>query len=108
MYSKGSVRTRARFIPNCRANGENNLIVGREGPLPAVRTGPDGRFCLTGVGRDRVSLLFIEGESIEQTLAMVFTTRDSTYKPFLLPADNLGAHPASTGHGWKTFGCPAT
>ena len=69
------------------------LILGRNGPLPAVRTGPDGRFRLTGVGRDRATLLLIEGESIEQTLAMVFTSSDPAYKPLRLPADNLGARP---------------
>jgi len=70
----------------------NTLVLGNEGPVPAVRTGPDGRFRLTGVGRDRVAVLFIEGESIEQSFAMVLTSRDATYKPILMPADNSGAH----------------
>jgi len=69
----------------------NTLNLGKDGPLPSVRTGPDGRFRLTGVGRDRVALLFIEGESIEQSFAMVLTSSDATYQPVLLPADNSGA-----------------
>ena len=32
----------------------NALTLGTGGPIPSVRTGPDGRFHrLTGIGRDR-------------------------------------------------------
>jgi RNA polymerase sigma factor (sigma-70 family) len=68
----------------------NALMIGKGGPLPEVRTGADGRFRITGVGRDRAVLLLVEGASIEQSFAMVFTASDPGYKPVLLPADNSG------------------
>ena len=39
------------------------LVLAKGGPL-AVRIGPDGRFRLSGLGRDRLVTLTIEGESI--------------------------------------------
>jgi len=68
----------------------NALILGKDTPVPAVHTNSDGRFRLTGVGRDRVALVAIEGESIEQSFAMVMTSSDPAYTPFLLPADGSG------------------
>ncbi|MFI5456245.1 MAG: sigma-70 family RNA polymerase sigma factor [Isosphaerales bacterium] len=68
----------------------NALILGKDGPIPAVHTNSDGRFRLTGVGRDRVALVLIEGESIEQSVAMVMTTSNPAYTPLLLPADGSG------------------
>jgi len=66
------------------------LIVGSDGPISAVHTDSDGRFRLTGVGRDRVAVVIIEGESIEQSLAMVMTTSDPASTPLPLPADGSG------------------
>ena len=51
-----------------------------------MRTGADGRFRVTGVGRDRVAFLIVEGGSIEQTFAIVSTTGDRDYKPVPLPS----------------------
>ena len=59
---------------------------GREGRIPSVRTGADGRFRVTGVGRDRVAFLIVEGGSIEQTFAIVSTTADRDFKPVPLPS----------------------
>ncbi len=66
------------------------LILGNDGPISPVRTGIDGRFHLTGVGRDRAVVLLIEGESLEQSIAMVYTSSDRGYTPPLLPADSSG------------------
>jgi len=68
----------------------NALIVGKDGPIPLVHTNADGRFRLTGVGRDRATLVLIEGESIEQSFAMVMTSSNPAYTPLLLPADGSG------------------
>ena len=62
----------------------------RTGLIPSVRTGPDGRFRLTGIGRDRVVLVLVEGQSIEQSFAMVLTAADPAYQPLLLPGRRLG------------------
>ena len=66
----------------------NALILGKEGPIPPVRTGIDGRFHLTGVGRDRAVVLLIEGEPLEQSFAVVYTSSDPAYAPPLLPRDD--------------------
>jgi RNA polymerase sigma factor (sigma-70 family) len=68
----------------------NALILGKDGPIPSVRTGPQGRFRLTGIGRDRVVTLLVEGPSIEQSLAIVLTAADPAYQPLLLPAGGSG------------------
>ena len=60
---------------------------GEQHAILAARTGPDGRFRLNGVGRDRLVTLVIDGESIEQAYAMVFTASDPAYKPLLQPPD---------------------
>ena len=57
------------------------LVLNKAGPPATVRTGPDGRFRMTGLGRDRVVTLTIEGESIAESLATVLTIGDPTYKP---------------------------
>jgi hypothetical protein len=43
----------------------NTPILGKDGPVVPVRTGIDGRFRLTGIGRDRAVVLLIEGEPFE-------------------------------------------
>ncbi len=52
-----------------------------------THTDADGRFRLTGVGRQRVVDLILEGDAIEQTLAIVFTTDTPGYQPVTLPGD---------------------
>jgi RNA polymerase sigma factor (sigma-70 family) len=66
------------------------LIVGKDGPIPSVQTGPDGRFRLTRIGRDRVVTLLAEGPAIEQSFAMVLTAADPAYQPLLLPGGGSG------------------
>jgi len=64
---------------------QDDLVLGRQGPLPSTRTDDDGRFKLSGAGRDRLVVLAVEGSSIVQTMAMVLTTSDTRYEPVLLP-----------------------
>ena len=64
------------------------LVLDKAGPLAAVRTGPDGRFRMTGVGRDRVVALTVEGESIVESMADVLTTGDPAYKPLSVSIDD--------------------
>jgi RNA polymerase sigma factor (sigma-70 family) len=66
------------------------LILGKDGPISPVRTGTDGRFRLAGIGRDRGVTLLIEGESLEQSFAMIFTSNDPAYIPPILPSDGSG------------------
>ncbi len=63
---------------------------GEDGPIRPARTGADGRFRMTGVGRDRVALVLVEGGSIEQSFTMVSTFDERDYQPVLLPADSSG------------------
>ncbi len=71
--------------------GMNDVMpLGRDGLIPAIKTGPDGRFRLTGVGRDRVAYVVTTGESIELTETFVMTSSDPAYTPILLPADSRG------------------
>ena len=63
----------------------NVTIMGGAGAVRPTQTGADGRFRITGVGRDRLALLMVEGESIQQSLAMVSTSADRGAKPILLP-----------------------
>jgi RNA polymerase sigma factor (sigma-70 family) len=63
---------------------------GDDGPIRPARTGADGQFRLTGLGRDRVALVFVSGQAIEQSFAMLLTTGDRDYKPIPLPADGSG------------------
>ncbi len=64
------------------------LVLDKTGPIAAVRTGPDGRFRMIGVGRDRVVVLMIEGESIVESTAVVLTTGDPAFKPLSASTDD--------------------
>ena len=66
------------------------LILAKDGFISSVRTDIDGRFRLPGVGRDRVALVLIEGESVAQSQAMIYTSSDPAYVPLALPADDFG------------------
>ncbi|MGP0063332.1 MAG: sigma-70 family RNA polymerase sigma factor [Isosphaeraceae bacterium] len=76
-----------KMNPDLWGEMRNAFIPGRDGPIPPVRTGPDGQFRISGIGRDRVAVILVEGESIEPSLAMVLTSRDPAYKPLHLPGD---------------------
>jgi RNA polymerase sigma factor (sigma-70 family) len=75
------------FYPTLWNEMRNGIIVEKGGPNPVVNTTADGRFLLTGVGRDRVATVLIEGDPIRQTFALVYTTSDPAYTPLALPAD---------------------
>jgi hypothetical protein len=66
------------------------FIPGQGYPLSPVRTGPDGRFRMTGVGQDRLPLLVIEGGPVERTHVLVLTSTERDYKPIRLPAVSPG------------------
>lgn len=65
----------------------SRLVLAGGGPLAAVHTGPDGRFRMNGLGRDRVVTLSVEGKSIAESFATVVTTADPTYKPLLVSGE---------------------
>ncbi len=66
------------------------LILAKDGFISPVRTDIDGRFRLTGIGRDRAALLLIEGESVEQSRTMIYTSSDPAYVPVALPMHEFG------------------
>jgi protocatechuate 3,4-dioxygenase beta subunit len=69
----------------------NFMFLGaKEVLIPAVKTGPDGRFRVTGIGRDRASIVVITGESIELSETFVMNSSDPAYAPILLPANRSG------------------
>jgi RNA polymerase sigma factor (sigma-70 family) len=79
-----------KMNPGLWGEMRNALILGKQGPIAPVRTGTDGRFQLSGIGRDRGALLLIEGESLEQSFATVYTASNPAYQPLLLPGDGSG------------------
>lgn len=69
-----------RWIARARNGAEGNLwqhletLAADDAHVPLeARTGPDGRFTLTGVGRDRIASLLITGEGIATTPVDVFS-----------------------------------
>jgi RNA polymerase sigma factor (sigma-70 family) len=64
------------------------LMLDKTGPPAAVRTDPDGRFRLTGFGRDRIVGLNVDGESIETSTVWVVTSGDPAYTPVTISADD--------------------
>ena len=71
---------------------DDALFLGNEDPIPPVRTEIDGRFGVTGIGRDRAVLLLIEGEPFEQSFAVVYTSSDLAYTPLVLPQNEPSLH----------------
>jgi RNA polymerase sigma factor (sigma-70 family) len=68
----------SRYLDGVRSGVEAGGFLGEKNwlrPLPAepVRTGPDGRFRLTGLGPDCVAMLGIEGPGIEHGTLNVMT-----------------------------------
>jgi len=66
----------------------DGVPLGEHGPIPPVKSDAAGRFQLRGIGRDRLALLFIAGDGIERSEALVFTTSDPDYKP-VPPVSNV-------------------
>jgi RNA polymerase sigma factor (sigma-70 family) len=79
-----------KMNPSLWGEMRNTLSIDKDGPVPSVRTGPDGRFRLTGIGRDRTALVVVKGEDYEPSFAMVLTTADPAYRPIILPAGGGG------------------
>ncbi len=46
----------------------------------ATKAGPDGRFTLRGIGRERIAGILIEGPSVRTTIENVVTQRDPTVR----------------------------
>jgi RNA polymerase sigma factor (sigma-70 family) len=66
-------------------DGEDWLEQNRWGGLPEkVTTGKDGRFTLTGLGRDRVASLLVSGPAIETKIVTVSTRSAESAKADLL------------------------
>ena len=90
-----------RFLERLRDNGgkvnptlwdqmRDAISLGDQGPIPSVRTGADGRFRLSGIGRDRLAYLSLKSDSLEHSIEIVLTTSDVNYKHLLLPGDGSG------------------
>ncbi|MHB1561005.1 MAG: sigma factor-like helix-turn-helix DNA-binding protein [Isosphaeraceae bacterium] len=73
--------------PSLWTEMRNVCSPGDRGLIPPATTGADGRFRLTGIGRDRVVFLIIEGPAIEQTIAFAVTSGDRNFQPVPMPSD---------------------
>ncbi len=68
----------------------NSLVPGKDGPLAPALTASDGRFRISGVGRDRLALLNIEGGAVEHKQAAVLTSSDPSFRSMILGDDTVG------------------
>ncbi len=81
------------FIANTKAGGEygsaynspyNHLaradFAGEVGLIPTAVTGPDGRYRLAGIGRDRIVALRFEGPNVRTTELLAITRRLPKFK----------------------------
>ena len=66
------------------------LFLGTHGPLPTTRTDASGRFRLTGLGRDRIGFLMIEGDKITRYFGSVITTDLKADLPVPFPGQDEG------------------
>ncbi len=64
-----------------------SLNFGGPGTLPAAATGADGRFRLVGIGRDRIAVMDLRGESVAADFAVGATRSDAGGPPLSLPAE---------------------
>ncbi len=64
-----------------------SLNFGGPGTLPAATTGADGRFRLAGIGRDRIAVMDLRGESVAADFAVGTTRSDAGGPPLRLPAE---------------------
>jgi RNA polymerase sigma factor (sigma-70 family) len=83
------------FLDEIRGNGGQvdlnrwievayGLPPGNSNLIPAVRTDADGRFRMTGLGRDRAGVLRLRGASIERTFVLVVAAADRGFRPIPL------------------------
>ncbi len=63
-----------------------SLNFGGVGTLPSTTTGADGRFRLEGIGRDRIAVMELRGESVANDFAVGATRGDAGGPPLRLPA----------------------
>jgi RNA polymerase sigma factor (sigma-70 family) len=57
------------------------MLLGNTGLIPEVTTGPDGRFRITGIGRDRGVDIGVTGDSIDGLVAYAVTSSDPAHAP---------------------------
>jgi hypothetical protein len=98
-FLKGVRENGGEVDPGLWGQRQNGWIPRPSDPNPSARTGPNGRFRLIGVGRDRIVTLVIHGATIQESYAMVFTASDPAYTPLRLPADESNDYRRDTLHG---------
>jgi RNA polymerase sigma factor (sigma-70 family) len=81
---EGSTKQTGEFWTEAHRLG---LHLGGPGVLPSAKTGPDGRFRLTGIGRDRVAVMELKGESVAADFVVGVTRSDQDGPPLSLPAE---------------------
>ncbi|HKB04433.1 MAG TPA: sigma-70 family RNA polymerase sigma factor [Gemmataceae bacterium] len=76
--------------------------------VPAVTTGSDGRFTVRGIGRDRVAMIQVEGEGIENRPTVVVSRVTDPFVVASFTLDTIGGSsrtfsgpPTDTVHGAK-------
>ena len=79
----GEGKSTQEFWPEAH---RHSLNFGGPGTLPAATTGADGRFRLTGIGRDRIAVMELRGESVANDFAVGVTRGDANGPPLRLPA----------------------
>ncbi len=79
----GDGKSTVEFWPEAH---RHSLNFGGPGTLPAATTGADGRFRLAGIGRDRIAVMELRGESVANDFAAGVTRGDAGGPPLRLPA----------------------
>ncbi len=80
----GEGKSTREFWPEAH---RHSLNFGGPGTLPSATTGADGRFRLAGIGRDRIAVMDLRGESIASDFATGATRSDAGGPPLRLPAE---------------------